>query len=131
MTVTNKRVGLAGIAKLFGVSLSYMSFAKPYLEGFPATKAVGKKKLYSLSEVKDWAEGKDVKALIFEAAGKRKRGEIEAQDEISQLLNLSRRLHAGEFAPARQRQSIAFRRMSAKVRNPQTTHVSIRPDWAL
>lgn len=121
------RIGLLAIAKLFGVALVAMNQARPYLEQFPAAEKIGKKKYYSLAAVNDWAKGKDVKALIREGKRKYQCGELAAASDCAQLLNLSRRWHAGEFDAEEQRYFHAIKRWTARDRQPQTTTVHVRP----
>jgi hypothetical protein len=131
MTDTRDRVGPLAVAKLLGVGTTILYKARPYLPGFPACEQVGKKKFYSLAAVKAWTKGKDVKALIREGEIKYRLSETAAEQGRAELLNLSRRFHSGEFDTAEQRYFHSVRRWTARDRQPQTTRISIRPEWSL
>lgn len=125
------RIGLPAIAKLFGVSTVALNYAKPYLEQFPSAQQIGKKKFYSLDAVKAWAEGKDVKELVREGNRLYQRGEMALATDKAYLLNLSRRFHAGEFDHPETLATHDKNRATARANNPQTTRVSVRPNWSL
>jgi len=57
------------------------------------------------------------------------RGKAAAEQNQEAVLTLSRCLYAGQFAPDNEKKAAAFRRLSAKIRKPQTTTVQVRPDW--
>lgn len=125
------RIGLPAIAKLFGVNTVSLSIAKPYLEQFPPAHKVGKKKFYSQIAVNAWAEGKDVKALVREGNQLYQRGEMAAATNKANLLNWSRRFHAGEFSDPETLDIYEKKRKTARASNQQTKRVSIRPNWSL
>lgn len=129
MAIADEDIDRQAVSEMLGVSCSHLINIKPYLTGFPKGRKVGRKILYLLAEITQWTDGKDIKAVLAEACRRHRHGQTCEREDLAALLNLSRRLHAGEFATKKQRQAIAFRRMAAKVRQSKTATVLVRPDW--
>ena len=123
-------------ADILGINRSVLSVALPLIDDFPKTRRVGKQRRYLRSEIIAWAKGKDVKRITQEAWNRRRRpnghiinSSFDLEAARAKTLALSKRLFAGEFATAEQRDAFALRRLTAKTCKPKTVRICITPDW--
>lgn len=99
------------------------------LEDFPAPIVTPKKTyIFLQAAVEAWAKGKDVPALA-RAIKQQLRDESPLSPSVQKAVALGKRFAAGEFATDEQKAQFAMRRMTARLRQPQTTRVTLAPDW--
>lgn len=137
-----EKINLKACAALLGVSRASFSEGGPGLDGFPRGERKGRHVFFDKAAVLAWAEGKDVRALC-NAAIRQRRSQNPSPSLIRRLpeakragstqkaLELGRRFAAGEFATAEQKAQFAMRRMTARLRQPKTIRVTLRPDWMI
>lgn len=114
-------------ANLLHISPTSLSQSMNFLIDFPAAEWQGGYKRYSKTQIESWAMDKDVKALIRAALTKVRSGCVGPDAEKS--MQLHRRLTAGEFATAEQKQQFAMKRLVARTLKPKTHRITIIPDW--
>ena len=135
-------------AELLGLPKSTLAIAQTRLRGFPVaiSQRQHSKRLYSRTELLQWAAGKDVPAMARAIAAQIRRDsrrkvaaeqgrslrEQQAADKsaaIAKALELGRRFAAGEFATEEEKRRFAIRRMTARLTQPATIRITITPDW--
>lgn len=128
-------ITILDIAKQLGVSKPVMITVRPYLVGFPRPKRVGKQQLYSAAGYKKWLKGRDLEQVAqmvrdAYANARHTRNKQNNKKRDSPLRQGDARAFlSGGFMTPEQRQQLAVKKRAANTTQPQTTCVTVVPDW--
>lgn len=133
MTKTPELANRDQLAQLLGIRQYYMRNTIRLLVDFPACEAKqGRFKLYRVSAVMAWAEGKDLPALVRASWAARSRAINHGKRHAVKPFNqLAVQMLRGDFLPATQRRQKQLKLLACRVSRPKTTRVSLQFDWML
>lgn len=123
------------IAEQLGVPGAVMITVRPYLAKFPRPQRKGKQQFYSAAGFKKWLNGRDVAEVAqmirdTYASARHTRNKQNNKKRDSPLRQGDARAFlSGGFMTPEQRQQLAVKKRAANTTQPQTTLVTVVPDW--